>query len=374
MAYSDHRQIVGEVGHAPGTSTDRPIGHGMRVHDGRQAQKRLGRMALLAGLSSAALAAHAHHAFTSTFDVGRSIEIEGRITALAWQNPHVLMTLEAADGTVFEVESQAKNLLERTGVDPSMFAPGTRVALAGYPARRGNGIFALNALLPTGAEVILRAGIPPHFGVERVGEPENILRGGVADRTAEGASLFRVWSMQFAGEGRWRWPAEYPLTDEAAAGRASFDPIADNPLANCGRKGMPWIMEQPFPVQFEAGDGVIVLRLEEEDAMRVIHMDAAPADSVAPSPLGYSVGHWEGTALVVRTTHIDYPYLNATGIPITNGIVLDERFEVAPDGSRLDYRLSITDPATFTMPVTVESYWVWRPGERLQSYDCVAEQ
>ena len=40
---------------------------------------------------------------------------------------------------------------------------------------------------------------------------------------------------------------------------------------------------------------------------RTVHMDDAvdPA-TIAPSPLGYSVGRWEGDTLVVETTRIDY--------------------------------------------------------------------
>jgi hypothetical protein len=316
-------------------------------------------------------AVYAHHAFTANFDVEEIVEVEGRITALHWQNPHVLMTLAAPGGVEWQVESQAKNLLERTEIEPGMFAPGTQVALAGYPARQGNGIFALNALLPDGREVILRAGIASHFGGRSAGRPDNILETGVADAGSSG--IFRVWSMQFAGDGRWRWPGSYPLTPAAAEARDRFDPKADNPLANCGKKGMPWIMEQPFPMELAMDGGDIVMRIEEDDAVRVIHMGAAPAAAMQPSPLGYSVGRWDGDDLVVETRAIDYPYLNSTGIPLSGAAMLHERFSPAADGSRLTYRLTITDPANFTEPVTINSYWVWWPGQRLQRYACVPE-
>jgi hypothetical protein len=50
-----------------------------------------------------------------------------------------------------------------------------------------------------------------------------------------------------------------------------------------------------------------------------------------------------------------------------------ERFALAPDGSRLDYTLTITDPGTFTAPVTMESYRVWRPGATIERYACTPE-
>ncbi len=315
--------------------------------------------------------AKAHHSFAATFDVAQTIEIEGRITDVRWQNPHVLMTLEAAGGAQWTVESQAKNLLERTEVRPAMFPIGAAVSLAGYPARKGNGIFALNALLPDGREVILRAGIAPRWNTTRANRPENILQTGVADANANG--LFRVWSMQFAGEGRWRWPATFPLTPAAAAALAAFDPIEDDVLRGCAKKGMPWIMEQPFPMEIARQGSDIVLRLEENDVVRTVHMTETPDTDPQPSALGYSVGSWENGDLVVRTSAIDFPYLNATGVPQSGAIALAERFSLAADGSRLNYTLTITDPATFTEAVTLSKYWVWTPGVALQPYECVDE-
>src|SRR5688500_3453673 len=82
----------------------------------------------------------AHHAFSANFDVDRIIEVLGRVTDLQWQNPHVLLTLQTEDGELWAAESQAKNILERTEVHAGLLAVGTSVALAGYPARAGNGV------------------------------------------------------------------------------------------------------------------------------------------------------------------------------------------------------------------------------------------
>ncbi len=327
--------------------------------------------AVVLAVAIAPAAAEAHHAFTANFDVARIVEVRGRVTALQWQNPHVLMTLETADGAVLAVESQAKNLLERTDVRADQFAVGSTVALAGYPARDGNGVFALNALLAGGGELILRAGQPARFGGKPASRPENILSAGVrADAAAQAAGLFRVWSMQFAGDGRWRWPTDLPLTPAAAAARARFDPVRDDPVRNCGEKGMPWIMEQPYPMEIARSGADILLRLEEGDTVRTIHMRAAPPDGVPPSPLGYSVGRFDAGELVVRTTAINARYLNATGVPLGDAATLDERFAIAPDGSRLDYTLTITAPASLTAPLTIRSYRDWRPGVEIQRYGC----
>ena len=330
-------------------------------------------LALAVTLSSAT--AQAHHAFSANFDVNGLVEVRGKITELKWQNPHVLMTLESADGETWAVESQAKNLLERTAIGADLFAVGSTVALAGYPAREGKGVFALNALLADGRELILRAGRPAHFGGRQGSNPDALLAAGVsADSSAQAAGMFRVWSMQFAGEGRWRWPDTYPLTTAAAAAQARFEPTRDMPLGDCAEKGMPWIMEQPFPMEIARQGNDVLVKLEEADAVRTVHMQSSPPNSVVPSAYGYSVGRWDGDTLVVHTTAINARFLNSTGIPLTPAVTTDERFSVSSDGSRLNYTLTITDPGTFTAPLTLEKYWIWRPGVTLESYGCTPDR
>jgi hypothetical protein len=86
--------------------------------------------------------------------------------------------------------------------------------------------------------------------------------------------------------------------------------------------------------------------------------------------LGTSTGRWEGGALVVTTTDIGYTWFNGTGIPLGPQAAIEERFTLNADGSRLDYSMTVTDPATFTAPVTLSKAWEWRPGEQVRPYDC----
>ena len=50
---------------------------------------------------------------------------------------------------------------------------------------------------------------------------------------------------------------------------------------------------------------------------------------------------------------------------------IEERFSLSADQRRLDYEMTVTDPATFTEPVTQQSYWIWRPGETVKPYGCI---
>ena len=118
----------------------------------------------------------------------------------------------------------------------------------------------------------------------------------------------------------------------------------------------------------------IVARLEEYDTVRTIYM-GDDIDRTAPRPteaslLGISTGKWDGDTLVVTTNHISWPYFSQMGIPQSENTVLEERFTPVENGSRLNYKLTATDAATFTEPVVLEKYWIWDPSVEVVEYRC----
>ncbi len=111
------------------------------------------------------------------------------------------------------------------------------------------------------------------------------------------------------------------------------------------------------PIEFARCGVDIVINPEEDDAERFVHVNA---DANAPpselSLLGYSTGRWEGSTLVVETTHIDAPDFDDRGTPQSPNINLVERFTLSADENRLDYRRLISDPETFTHPFELTRY------------------
>ena len=87
------------------------------------------------------------------------------------------------------------------------------------------------------------------------------------------------------------------------------------------------------------------------------------------SVLIFSVGRWDQTTLVVTTTHISWAWFDQAGIPQSEQSVSIERFMPTPDGSRLDYTVTVTDPVNFTAPVTLTRYWL-DLGETIVPYEC----
>ena len=314
----------------------------------------------------------AHHS-GSEYD-RRVIEIEGRLVEVAWTNPHVHFLVRTTDpdgkAVTWDIEANSLSILRRTDATPENLKVGDTVKVAGAPSRQNpNRMWAMHILAGNGREIVLDPGGKPRWATSAAGSKSTWFEGGSAADTKAG--IFRVWSTRF-GESGGLWRRDYPLTETAQKARAAFNPLTDTVAPGCRPKGMPTIMEQPYPLEFVRKGDAILLRLEEYDTVRTI--DMAPASKVDTLPktlLGRSKGRWEGSTLVVTTNRIDWPFLDPSGVPLGPAATLVERFTPTADGTRLSYSITVTDPATFTQPLELKRSWVWRPGETVKPYDCV---
>jgi hypothetical protein len=326
-------------------------------------------------------AATAHHSFFGRFDTQRLVELEGEVTEVLWRNPHAYFSV-LADGVVWEIETSSLTVLRRMGIEAGTIRVGDRIRIAANPpAGDKKEMYARHVLLPDGRELLLNVGLTPRW-TERsraVGD-ESLLMARAGDPSRPELGIFRVWSHTrtiarlFPEVTDLRVDINaYPLTAAARAELAAFDRGTDNPTANCVPKGMPTIMEAPYPIEFVRQDGGhILLKLEEYDLERHIYMDgpSVTRELPQPSPLGFSVGRWDGTALVVTTRRISWPFFSQLGIRQSPAVEIVERFAPTADGSRLDYEMTVTDPATFTRPVVLSQYWLWLPSVTLLPYEC----
>ena len=234
-------------------------------------------------------------------------------------------------------------------------------------------------MLADGREVVFHPGAPPRFSDEVEGDPAAwlITDGSLPEYRSEDTGIFHVWSTTLVeGEKNLLFEGyDFPLTESAAAVRDGFD-IYSNPIIDsCEFKGMPTIMEQPYPMELTQGEGVITMRMEEGDSVRTFDMSPdADYSGNDPRPMGYSTGKWEGDTLVVTTSGADWPYIDMTGVPNSPDAVYVERFTPTSDGTRLDYTMTATHPEVLTRPVTFEKYWLWVPGEVVRPYECETDQ
>jgi hypothetical protein len=326
------------------------------------------------------LSVSAHHSIAAWFERSDSQEIEGVITRVHWQNPHILFFLDApnAAGEIVEWEIEGFSIagVQRWGMTEDLLQVGDRVRLSGWPSKRGlDNIFARNILLSSGTE--LTFGADPIYSDQAIVGNE---RFSAAEGVAADAELgiFKVWSQ--ARDARWLFPEgfvpgfdiySYPLNDAALTALEAFNYLEQDPTIGCQPKGMPVIMEQPYPMEFIDAGSRIFLHIEEYDQIRTIYMSDVPDESAQPDSLqGFSVGRMDGSSLVVTTTKINSGTFDSIGIPLSTDARLTERFVPSADGASMDYFLTIEDPVYLTAPVETGKQFIYRPEVRVEPFDC----
>jgi hypothetical protein len=138
---------------------------------------------------------------------------------------------------------------------------------------------------------------------------------------------------------------------------------ADNVLLKCGTKGTPLIMISPLPMEFVKDGDRIIMRLEEYDTVRTIHMNpkavppaGAHAARLLSRPLG---GHHARGRNGPHRCRLLRSRRHATERPDQDGGAVYPN----PDHSRLDYTLTTTDPVNFERTVHADTVLPLETGE-----------
>jgi len=126
-------------------------------------------------------------------------------------------------------------------------------------------------------------------------------------------------------------------------GDASFDPTTW-----CAGPGMPRILTMPYPLEIRADASRIAFIHGWYRWFRIVDLGAGTADPPLSLTMGFPVGHWEASGLVIRTTGLsDTTVLDASGLPHSEQLTVTERLRVLPDG-RLEDRITVDDPENYT--------------------------
>lgn len=327
--------------------------------------------------------ASAHHS-TAEYDAKRTVEARGEIVTVLWANPHVRFTVstKAIDGNdaLWEIESADLTRLDRAGLPHDIVKVGDVVRFAGNPStRRDRRMYVTNLLVADGREILLRGNVMPRFAAaDRVVHTDPSYSPRAAGAAADNRFFGRVFVPMREGKAP-GWVADPPFTPEARKKQAAYDEVVDDPVLGCVSPGMPRVMLRsgPYAIRFVEHGSDLVLQNEWFEIDRTIHMDGQSPPADAPyTPLGYSAGRWDGDALVITTTHIDWPYFEIyglVGVPQSRAMRIVERFTPRDGGTTLQYDWTATDPSAFTMPVSYENYatFRWQPSIQFLPYNCV---
>ena len=302
------------------------------------------------------------------------------VTKVRWANPHVVIILESttANGSKesWQLVGSAINMLERRGVKRATLKTGDRIRARGPVARNGsNSLVAGSLLMPDGQQVVLFGRVAELVGLIK---PEQTSIGFDKKRSIEKVAadkngLFRIWTPRTTPRtdkniGLPTWA----LTEFAWKAVEVYDPLNDDPAIKCIQAGMPVILDTPYPIAFDRRGEDIVLRTEEWDTERVIHMYASVAkqESAEPSIWGYSIGRWEADTLVISTARISYPFFDDLGTPQTGNLKMEERYRISPEEGVLVWEASFIDPIVFKEKIQISGDIVYYPNETIKKFNC----
>ena len=306
-------------------------------------------------------------------------EFEGVLTEVFWRNPHTRARLSVTDDnggeTIWELEfAPWPRHFELMGLTPEDFLG--RVKVAGYISRQHpDSLGVLNFLLPDGREYVqgrsagLRWSSEPLDTTRRA---PDTARAQAAEAAADG--IFRTWNGRIGAP----VPVEAGLISQTLTERGrelatAYEPLTDNGQLSC-RHGMPDTMFDPHAMEISDEGETIRIHSAQFNIRRTIHMNGeATGEEPEASPVGYSVGRWEGNTLVVTTTHVDWPYYSNDGTPQSDQVQYLERFSVSEDGQTLNYSITIDDPEIFTRPFTLDRFREAAPGVEIEPFDCVLQ-
>ena len=159
----------------------------------------------------------------------------------------------------------------------------------------------------------------------------------------------------------------------ALAAARKWKPADEMTLAKaCQPPSLVYTMQGPFPMEVDQATELIVMRLEYYDLFRVIYLDGRghpPAD--APhTKMGHSTGRFEGSTLVVDTTHVAASTITNNGLDHGDNVHFVERFWLSADGKTLMARQEFEDPDTIENRGARLMAWDRQAGEHIYPYEC----
>jgi len=132
------------------------------------------------------------------------------------------------------------------------------------------------------------------------------------------------------------------------------DRSIDDPHVRCMPDNPPRHWTLPHLTKALHTPKLLVLMYEVNAMYRQIFLDGRPFPAdMNPTWNGYSVGHWEGDALVVETRGFrDDLWIDTQGSPMSSAGKMTEKIR-RPNFGSLEIEVTIDDPKTYTKPFTV---------------------
>jgi hypothetical protein len=148
--------------------------------------------------------------------------------------------------------------------------------------------------------------------------------------------------------------------------------LARDPEIKCYLPGVPRVMYLPYPVQIIQGRDTILMASEFASASRTIRMNSN-AKSPTDAWMGWSIGRWEGDALVIDVTdQNDQTWFDRAGNFHSEALKVVERYTFV-DRNTINYEATMEDPKVFSRPwkISMPLYRHVEKNAQVMEYKCV---
>jgi hypothetical protein len=172
------------------------------------------------------------------------------------------------------------------------------------------------------------------------------------------------------------WTSDnFPVLNERAL---AFQEVFDEAIApkyDCVPATPPALQYDPYFMEAVQWPDRVLFRYEKDDQLRTVWLDGREPPPNEFSLQGFSVGRYEGGALIVETTHFVF---DITGFDDYNGIPSSQLKKVTErywrDGEELRMTLTVEDPLFLREPASYTTRWLPAPEDyKLNAYACDAE-
>ena len=186
------------------------------------------------------------------------------------------------------------------------------------------------------------------------------------EQTPRPVDFSGIWVTAPGGGGIARYSMD--LTPAAQAWVDDFDTELDLPSQRCVSSGL--FRRFTSNIEIMTGDSHFTFLYSVGEARRIYTDDRTAPDSRFPTPLGYSVGTWEGSTLVVRTTHLQPTVRGYRGEPISENAQFEERYTLSEDGMTLSGVLVLHDPQNYRKQPMRRRVWRRDPQAEFTLVSC----
>lgn len=178
--------------------------------------------------------------------------------------------------------------------------------------------------------------------------------------------------------GIWGRPAilskhEFEVTEAGRAADERYDSTIDDPILRCVSDGLIRMSHGPFHIEVVSLPNKIIVLHEDLHEVRRIYTDGRdfPEDiEYANLAMGFSIGHWEGSTLVVESRGLKPSVWDAAGMPISPDAVVTERWYI-DDAGELHVEFSLDDPVNYHRAVEMHGVRTLQPpGTLIPEYSC----